>query len=208
MFQQFKNIDTAFQFIRLFAIAFLLGNIGICIYTVYRTTQALRLGQQKIYVLYNGKLMDAIAIERTDSLSVEIRDHVKMFHYYFYSLQPDDQVNKRHITASLYLADNSAAQAYRDLVEQGYYSNIISGNVSQEVLDYDSIQVNINHTPYYFKYFGKLRIVRTTSILTRSLITEGYIRQTDISDRNPHGFLIENWKVLDNQDLSLEKRNP
>ena len=206
MFQQFKNIDTAFRFIRLFAIAFLLANVSICIYMVYRTTQALKLGQQKVYVLYNGKLMDAIATERTDSLAVEIRDHVKMFHYYFYSLQPDDEVNKRHLTAALYLADNSAAQAYRDLMEKGYYANIISGNVSQDVLDYDSIQVNINHSPYYFKYFGKLRIIRTTSVLTRSLITEGYIRQTDISDRNPHGFLIENWRVLDNQDLSLEKR--
>ncbi|HVU97743.1 MAG TPA: conjugative transposon protein TraK [Puia sp.] len=206
MFKQFKNIDTAFQFVRLFAIIFLVCNVIICLYTVYRTTATVQKGQQKIYVLYNGKLMDAIATQRSDSLQVEIRDHVKMFHFYFYSLQPDEAVNKRHVTAALYLADNSARQEYNNLSENGYYTNIISANVSQEVLDYDSIQVDINHVPYSFRYFGKLRIIRATSVLTRSLITEGYVRMTDISDHNPHGMLIERWKVDDNKDLTLEKR--
>jgi conjugative transposon TraK protein len=206
MFKQFKNIDTAFQFVRLFALLFMFANVGISLFTIYRATATVQKGQQKVYVLYNGKLMDAISVQRTDSLQVEIRDHVKMFHYYFYSLQPDDAVNKRHLTAALYLADNSARQEYNNLMENGYYSNIISANISQEVPDYDSIQVDVNHTPYQFRYFGKLRIVRTTSILTRLLVTEGYIRMTDISDRNPHGMLIERWKVDDNKDLLLEKR--
>src|SRR6185437_7854962 len=126
MFRQFKNIDTAFQFIRLFAILFLVANLIICVYTTYRTTTTLQKGQQKIYVLYNGKLLDAQAIERSDSLAVEIRDHVKMFHWYFYSLEPDEEVNKRHLTAALYLADISAKQEYNNLLESGYYSNIIS----------------------------------------------------------------------------------
>lgn len=206
MFKQFRNIDTAFQFVRLFAIIFMFANVAICVFTVYRTTVAVEKGQQKIYILYNGKLMDALAVQRSDSLQVEIRDHVKMFHYYFYSLQPDDAVNKRHLTAALYLADNSARQEYSNLTESGYYSNIISANVSQEVPDYDSIQVDVSHAPYAFHYFGKLRIVRTTSVLTRSLVTEGYIRMTDVSDHNPHGMLIERWKVDDNKDLQLEKR--
>lgn len=206
MFRQFKNIDTAFQFVRLFAILFLIANVIVCLYNTYRTTSTLQKGEHKIYILYNGKLLDAQAIERSDSLAVEIRDHVKMFHYFFYSLQPDEEVNKRHITAALYLADNSARQEYNNLLENGYYSNIISANVSQEVPDYDSIQVNISQQPYYFRYFGKLKIIRSTSILNRSLITEGYIRITDISDKNPHGFIIERWKILANSDLSIEKR--
>jgi conjugative transposon TraK protein len=206
MFKQFKNIDTAFQFVRLFALLFMIANVGISLFTIYRATATVQKGQQKVYVLYNGKLMDALAVQRTDSLQVEIRDHVKMFHYYFYSLQPDDAVNKRHLTAALYLADNSARQEYNNLTESGYYSNIISANISQEVPEYDSIQVDVNRNPYVFRYYGKLRIIRATSILTRSLVTEGYIRMTDISDNNPHGMLIERWKVDDNKDLLLEKR--
>jgi len=206
MFRQFKNIDTAFQFVRTFSLLFLLANVIICVFLIYKTNVTLQKGQQKIYVLYNGKLMDAQAIQRTDSFQVEIRDHVKMFHYYFYSLQPDEAVNKRHLTAALYLADNSARQEFNNLTESGYYTGIISANVSQQVLDYDSIQVDINRTPYFFRYYGKLRITRATTVVTRSLITEGTIRVTDISDHNPHGLLIERWKIDENRDLTLEKR--
>lgn len=207
MFQQFKNIDTAFQFIRVFAIAFLVGTVVICLYTVHRTTSALQKGQQRIYVLSDGKLLEAQAVERHDSLAVEIRDHVKMFHYYFYSLQPDEEINHRHLTAAMYLADSSAFREFKSLEEDGYYSRVISNNISQEVEEYDSITVDLNRKPYYFKYFGKLRIARPTSILTRSLITEGYLRILNgVSTKNPHGMLIERWKVSDNRDLSVEKR--
>jgi conjugative transposon TraK protein len=207
MFQQFKNIDTAFKHIRIFSIAFLAGTAILGCYLIFRTTTTLQKGQQKVYILVNGKLLDAAAIDRSDSLAVEIRDHVKMFHYYFYSLSPDDKAIKNHLTKALYLADNTAKQEFDDLSEQGYYSNIISGNINQEVADYDSILVNINQSPYYFRYFGKLNIVRPTTISIRSLVTEGYIRNTAITDNNPHGMLIERWKILENQDLSTQIRN-
>jgi len=208
MFQQLKNIDTAFRHVRVFSLLFLIGAVTICCYTIYRTSVALERNRHEIYLLVNGKLVNAIATDRRDSLSVEIRDHVKMFHFYFYSLEPDEQIIKRHLTAALYLADNSAKQQYDNLTENGYYSNIISGNISQQVLDPDSVVVNTTQPPYYFRYYGKLRIVRETSILTRSLISEGAVRVLSaVSDKNPHGFLIENWKVLENKDLSVELRN-
>jgi conjugative transposon TraK protein len=137
---------------------------------------------------------------------VEIRDHVKMFHFYFYSLEPDEKVIKTHITKALYLADGTAKAEYDDLNETGYYSGLESGNISQQVEEPDSIQVNIDQLPYYFKYSGKLKIIRATTITTRSLVTEGYIRTTTASDNNPHGLLIENWKILANKDLTIEKR--
>jgi conjugative transposon TraK protein len=151
--------------------------------------------------------MEAWAADRNLKIPVEIRDHLKMFHFYFYSLEPDDQVIKRNITKALYLADATAKAEYDDLKESGYYSSFISGNVSQQVEDYDSIKVDVNQQPWYFKYFGKLKIIRATSVVTRSLITEGFIRNLDAtSDNNPHGFLIERWKVLENKDLTIEKR--
>ena len=206
MFQQFKNIDTAFRHVRLFSIALLAVTALICCYNEYRTSLTLQKGRNKVYVLLNGKLLNAFSVDRADSIGVEIRDHVKMFHYYFYSLEPDDEVNKKHINEALYLADSCAVDAWKDLTEKGYYSDIILKSISQEVPDYDSIRVDVDHLPYSFTYYGKLRIVRPTSILTRSLITTGTIRMTTISDHNPHGFLIQNWKVLENKDLNLEKR--
>ncbi len=206
MFQQFKNIDSAFKHIRLFSLAFLLANCIICIYTLFKTSQVLKAGQNRIYVIANGKLMDALATDRREKLPVEIRDHVKMFHYYFYSLEPDIEVINAHTTKALYLADATAKTEYDNLNETGYYSGLQSGNISQQVEEPDSIQVNVDQQPYYFRYYGKLKIIRATTITTRSLVTEGYIRTTTASDNNPHGLLIERWKILDNHDLNLQKR--
>jgi conjugative transposon TraK protein len=208
MFRQLKNLDTAFRHVRFFSLLFLTSTVVICCYTIYKTSKAMERSRKTVYLLLNGKLIDALAIDRRDSLAVEIRDHVKSFHFYFYSLEPDEQVNKRHLTAALYLADNSAKQEYDNLTETGYYSGILSGNISQQVTDPDSILVNTTGQPWSFRYYGKLRIVRETSILTRSLVTEGTIRVLGaVSDKNPHGFLIENWKVVENKDLSVELRN-
>jgi hypothetical protein len=73
-------------------------------------------------------------------------------------------------------------------------------------VDADSIAVDVSNYPYYFKYYGKQRITRTTAIVVRSLITEGYLRSVGRSDNNSHGFLIERWAVLENKDISSVKR--
>lgn len=206
MFRQFKNIDSAFKHIRLFSILFLFASCITCCYVLYIYYKDSQTNRSRVYVLANGKLLEAVAVNRTENIAVEIRDHVKMFHFHFYSLEPDDAVIKKNIAKAMYLADNRAKDEYDNLVEKGYYSSLISANISQKVEDPDSIYVDLNQSPYYFKYSGKLRIVRTTTVVTRSLITEGYLRFTQRSDNNPHGFLIEKWKVIENRDLNVQKR--
>lgn len=206
MFKQFKNIDTAFKHIKLFSIAFLLANCVVCCYILFIFYRENQTNRNRVYIIENGKLLNAIAVDRSDKLDVEIRDHVKMFHYYFYSLEPDDAVIKRNISKALYLADSKAKAEYDNLEEKGYYSSMISANISQKVQDPDSIAVDINQTPWYFKYYGKLKIIRATTMTTRSLVTSGYLRRTDVSDNNNHGFLIERWNIIENKDLSIEKR--
>jgi len=206
MFRQLQNIDSAFKYIRFFSLAFLIANCVICTFVIYSFHQQEENSLKRVYIIRDGKLLEAIAADKSQQLSVELRDHIKMFHFYFYSLDPDDAVIKNHITKALYLADGSAKSEYDNLVEKGYYSSIISGNISQ-VVNIDSIRLNIDQAPYYFRYYGHIKIIRTTSIAIRSLITEGYIRKLDaVSDNNPHGFLIERWNIIDNTDLSLEKR--
>lgn len=206
MLTQLKNIDTAFRHIRLFSFLFLLLNAFMCCWISWRASVVEQLAHHQVYIIANGKLLSATGTDRTETISVEIRDHVKTFHQLFFGLEPDDGVIKTRLTKALYLADGSAKTQYDDLSETGYYSNLIAGNVSQQVQEPDSIQVDLNQIPYYFRYSGKLKIIRATTITTRSLIAEGYIRTTAVSDNNPHGFLIERWKILDNHDLSTQKR--
>ena len=103
----------------------------------------------------------------------------------------------------MYLSDGSAKTAYDNLKESGYYSNLISGNISQSIA-IDSIQVNIDSYPFYWRCYATETITRTTSMLIRSLLTEGYLREVARSDNNPHGFLIERWNTLENRDIKTE----
>lgn len=161
--------------------------------------------EDRVYILANGKAIEAYSSDRKDNIPVEAKDHVKTFHSFFFTLDPDDKVIKDNVAKALYLANDSAKRIYDDLKENGYYSGIISGNISQTIT-VDSIQIDINEYPYYFKCFAKQKIIRTTSILDRSLITEGTLRNVSRSDNNPHGFLIEHWNTLENRDLKVENR--
>jgi len=163
------------------------------------------LSQQKIFILANGKALEAYSADRKDNIPVEAKDHVKMFHHFFFTLDPDEKVIQSNIKKALYLADVSAKQQYDNLKENGYFSNLISGNISQEI-QMDTIQITTDIYPYYFLYKGQEKIVRPTTIVTRSIITEGYLRNVSRSDNNSHGFLIEKWRTLENIDITTENR--
>ncbi|HUC82375.1 MAG TPA: conjugative transposon protein TraK [Flavisolibacter sp.] len=205
MFQKMKNIDSAFQYIRLFSLLFLLGCVISSGFVAYKSYQLASQSQQKVFILANGKALEAYAADRKDNVPVEARDHVKMFHHFFFTLDPDDKVIESNINKALYLADASAKQQYDNLKENGYYSNLISGNISQE-LQVDSIEINVNIYPFYFRLKGQQKIIRPTTIITRSLVTEGYLRNVSRSDNNSHGFLIERWRTLENTDLNTQTR--
>jgi conjugative transposon TraK protein len=205
MFKRTKNIDTAFRHIRLFSIIFLAGCVIISVMIAYKSYQLASQSQQKIFILANGKILEAYAADRKDNVPVEARDHVKMFHHYFFTMDPDDKVIQANITRALYLADASAKQQYDNLKENSYYTNLISGNISQEIQP-DSIVINTDNYPFYFRYKGLQKIIRPTTIVTRSLVTEGYLRNVSRSDNNPHGFLIEKWRTLENKDINVQNR--
>lgn len=206
MFKQLKNLDSAFRHIRLFSIIFLIAVAAICCYHSYATSKAIRESQHRVYFIANGKLIDAIAIDKKDVVNVQLRKHVENFHHYFYSLEPDEELIKKNITRALYLADDRAKSEYDNLREQGYYAGIVSGNISQRI-DTDSILINTDRSPYDFTFYGKLKIIRPTSVVTRSLVTDGVLRPLQtISDNNSYGFLIEKWRIIDNKDLTVEKR--
>lgn len=205
MFTKMKNIDTAFRQVRIFSILVIVGCILICCFALYKSFSLVSQMQSKIYILANGKALEAYSSDRKDNIPVEAKDHVKTFHKYFFTLDPDDKVIKDNVTKALYLSDDSAKRVYDDLKENGYYAGIISGNISQTIV-VDSVVIDINEYPYHFRCYAVQNIVRATSVVHRSLITEGSLRNVSRSDNNPHGFLIERWNTIENKDLSTENR--
>jgi conjugative transposon TraK protein len=205
MFKKMKNIDTAFRHIRGFTMLIIAGSVLLSCFALYKSFCLVSEMQDRIYILANGKALEAYSAGRKDNIPVEARDHVKTFHQLFFTLDPDDKAIETNITKALYLADGSAKRIYDDLKENGYYAGLISGNVNQTI-HVDSVAVDINEYPYKFRCYATQRIIRPTSITTRSLITEGALRNVSRSDNNPHGFLIERWATIANKDLKTTAR--
>ncbi|RYJ44310.1 conjugative transposon protein TraK [Flavobacterium beibuense] len=205
MFTKLKNIDSAFRYVRAFSIVVVLSCGSVSIYALYKSYTLVELMQDKIYILANGKALEAYASDRRDNIPVEARDHVKTFHSLFFTLDPDDKAIKENITKALYLADDTAKRIYDDLKENGYYAGVISGNINQTIR-VDSVRINTDSYPYQFRCYAIQKIIRPTSIVRRSLVTEGSLRNVSRSDNNPHGFLIERWTTLENRDINSENR--
>lgn len=205
MFQKAKNIDTAFRQVRSFSLLIVTACICFSGFIAYKSYALVSKVESRIYILANGKALEAYAGDRRENIPVEARDHVRMFHTWFFSLDPDEKVIGANIGKALYLADGSARRVYESLKENNYYTGIISGNVSQEIT-VDSVAVSTASYPYYFRCFATQKITRPSAVTLRSLLTEGYLRNVSRSDNNPHGFLIEKWNTIENKDLKTEGR--
>lgn len=205
MFNQMKNIDSAFRLIRSFTIVVIIGSFLLCCFALYKSFRLVSQMQSKVYILANSKALEANSSDRKDNIQVEARDHVKTFHEFFFTLDPDDKVIQQNLSKALYLADGSAKREYDNLKENGYYTNVIAGNISQKI-QVDSVSINVNNYPYYFRCYATQNIIRATSTVSRSLITEGFLRNVSRSDNNPHGFLIEHWSTIENRDLKIQNR--
>ena len=205
MFKQTKNIDTSFRHIKTFTLLIVAGCFVVCVFVLYKSYELSARVQDKIYILSGNKAMEAYAANRKDNIEVEARSHIAMFHTDFFTLDPDEKVIDLNIKKALYLADGSAKRQYDNLKETSYYSNIIAGNISQQI-SIDSISVNINAEPYLFHCYATIKITRPNSIVTRNLVTQGYLRNISRSDHNPHGFLIERWETIENRDIKTENR--
>ncbi|RKR83347.1 conjugative transposon TraK protein [Mucilaginibacter gracilis] len=205
MFKQLKNIDTAFQHIKRFSYLLIAACVLITCFAVYQSYRSSESYRSHIYILANGKALEAYAADRKDNIPVELRDHIRMFHQYFFNLDPDEKQVQETVTKALYLADGSAKTAYDNLRESNFYSGLVSGNISQQV-QVDSVQLDMNQYPFYFKCYATEKLIRTSGTVNRSLVTQGFARNVSRSDNNPHGFLIEKWETLENKDISTKSQ--
>ena len=205
-FKSLKNIESSFRQIRFFTLVFVtLCAIIVCyaLWNSYRFAEAQR---QKIYVLDGGKsLLLALSQDLSQNRPVEARDHVKRFHELFFTLSPDKDAIESNIQRALFLVDKSAFAYYKDLTEKGYYNRIISGNINQTI-SVDSVVCNFDHYPYRVAAYSRQMIIRESNVTERSLVTRCNLINSVRSDNNPHGFIMENFEVIENRDLRVIDR--
>ena len=205
-FKSLKNIETSFRQLRLFGIVYLCACtllVGFSVWKAYGFAEAQR---QKIYVLDEGKsLMLALSQDLEQNRPVEAREHVRRFHELFFTLSPDKSAIEGNIQRAMFLSDRSAYAHYRDLAEQGYYNRVISGNMNQRI-GIDSVKCDFNTYPYEVVTYARLSIIREKSVTERSLVTRGRLLNSTRSDNNPHGFILEAFRVVENRDIRVYDR--
>lgn len=205
MLSKLKQLDTAFVHLKLWTIIL----IGFCLlascWTVWYSFSEVKKARQEVYLVTQDQVLKAFVNPRDALVGVEARSHLKQFHNLLFTLSPDEKLIDQQLAESLYLGDQSVKFHLDNLRETGYYKKLLAANVSQRV-QLDSIQLDETRSDYPFRVYGKQEIIRSSSILYRSLVTSGNLRPIQRSPANPHGFLIENWEILDNRDLYQKAR--
>ena len=205
MFRSLKNIDSAYQQTKTLALLFMVLCFSVAAYAIYAARQTATAAQGRIYVLDQGNLLAAVSHNVKENRPVEAKNHVKRFHEYFFTLDPDAKAIEYNVSQALFLADESAQRAYESLKENGYYNNLIQANISQEI-KVDSVSINAASYPYYARCYAHQQVIRASTITSRQLISECYLRDVSRSSNNPHGFLMEKWRVIQNNDLRTDRR--
>jgi conjugative transposon TraK protein len=205
MFPKTRNIESSFRLIRAVCLCAVMGSVGSGVFFFVWAGRLVGQERRVVYILAAGKAMEAFRSDRESNVAVEARAQVREFHERFFTLDPDERYNSDGLKRALYLADGSAKRVYDNLKESGFYAGVVSGNMSERVI-VDSIQLDLGGYPFRFRFYGSETLTRPTSVVLRALVTEGYIREVNRSENDPHGLLIERWVIIDNRDLKIEAR--
>lgn len=199
-----KNLENKIKLVTIVCCVFLAGCVVISMSSIWTARSMVADAQKKIYVL------DAtvpVLVERTtmdETLDVEAKSHVERFHHLFFTLAPDDKYIKYTMDKAMYLVDETGLAQYNTLKERGFYNNIMG---TSAVFSIYCDSINFDPQKMEFKYYGRQRIERRTSILTRELVTAGQLKRVPRTDNNPHGLLIVNWRTLLNKDIEQKTKN-
>jgi conjugative transposon TraK protein len=198
-----KNIENKIKLAFFVSVATMVTCIIIVSIVMINTHRLITEERKQVYVLDAGLPLLLQRSNLEDNEEVEGMSHVNMFHSLFFNLPPDDKYIQNNILRSMYLIDESGAQLYNDLREQGFYNQLLA-NSSFVSMKADSIIYNVESKR--FRFIGTQRIERPSSVTYRSLVSEGRLSRVRRSENNPHGFIINNYKVLKNEDIETRQK--
>ena len=198
-----KNIEKRIKINKNIAIATVIFAMVIVIVGFTYSYKIVQDSRRSIYILDNGI---PVLVKQTDELlnrPVEYKAQIDLFHKLFFTLMPDDEYIKKNVDKSLYLIDDTAKRERENLLEKGFYNQIISSNATVSVQT-DSISLDLNTKK--FIYYGTQMINRKTSLIIRKLITQGYFKDIARTPNNAHGVLLENWNIVDNSEVAVKQK--
>ena len=107
-----RNLENKIKLVGIICSFFLVGCIIISVSSIWTARTMVTDAQKKVYVL-DGNV--PILVNRTtmdETLDVEAKSHVEMFHHFFFTLPPDDKYIKYTMEKAMYLVDETGLAQY------------------------------------------------------------------------------------------------
>ena len=178
-----KNLENKIRLTGIVCTAFLVGCVIISVSSIWTARTMVADAHKKVYVLDGNVPILVSQTTMDETLDVEAKSHVEMFHHYFFTLAPDDKYIRYTMEKAMYLVDETGLAQYNTLKEKGFYSNILGTSAVFSIFC-DSIRFDAAK----MEFAGQLKRVPRT-------------------ENNPHGLLIVNWRTLLNKDIEQKTKN-
>lgn len=201
----FGGIDQELRSRKILVVATLLFSAAVCIGVVVASFMFVRQSRDTVYVVDKGSTIMASIADGEVQRDLEIEDHVRRFHELMFNLAPSTESQKRNLEQALHMADRSAYDWWRDQSEAGFYSRLVSANISQEI-QIDSVQFSMQTYPYPARLFGKVYLTRESNITAYEFVSECRLSDVPRSRSNPHGLMIEKFAIRRYESLGTRKR--
>lgn len=202
----FETIETSFKKMRLITVASIASGVAVALGAVYIAGRQMVSNNDNIYVIDRGSAVMAARSGEDAYRDLEVRDHIERFHELMFNLSPNSESIRRNLDRALTMSDRSAYEYWSDLSERGFYSRIVSANISQEIV-IDSVTVDMSSYPYQAKTYAKVFMLRESNITAYDFESSCRLVDVERSQSNPHGLMIEKFRVSRNENLGTRYRD-
>lgn len=202
----FNTIETSFRKLKFITVASIASGVVIALGAVYISGQQMLSNNDNIYVIDRGSAVMAARNGQDAYRDLEVKDHIERFHELMFNLSPNSESIKRNLDRALVMSDKSAYDYWSDLSERGFYSRIVSANISQEIV-IDSVKVDMSSYPYQAKTYAKVFMLRESNITAYDFESSCRLVDVERSPSNPHGLMIEKFRVSKNENMGTRQRD-
>ena len=202
----FDTIETSFRKLKFITVASIASGVVIALGAVYISGQQMLSNNDNIYVIDRGSAVMAARSGQDAYRDLEVKDHIERFHELMFNLSPNSESIKRNLDRALVMSDKSAYDYWSDLSERGFYSRIVSANISEEIV-IDSVKVDMSSYPYQAKTYAKVFMLRESNITAYDFESSCRLVDVERSPSNPHGLMIEKFRVSKNENMGTRQRD-
>ena len=201
----YSGIDRELRRRRGLVTATLAFAAAVCIGVVLLSFRFVSRSRDTVYVVDKGSTLMATIAEGDVQRDLEVEDHIRRFHELMFNLAPSSESQKRNLEQALHMADRSAYDWWQDQSESGYYSRLVSANISQEI-QIDSVRFSMQQYPYPARLYGKVFLTRESNITAYDFVSECRLSDVPRSQSNPHGLMVERFAVKRYESLGTRRR--